>query len=95
MYVLETKLGWDRICVEPAEGYYEQLVGTRDGSVSGAGVSIEGALCDDLMRDAGYVQARYPFTDQAYEQLLPASGAREGAPAPGSEMSRGLRWRPC
>jgi FkbM family methyltransferase len=161
-YVLETELGWDGICVEPAEEYYQLLVRTRhcqtddrclwsrtgetvpftvfaeDTARSGiaevnknleaqrsAGasertvrkqtvtlhdllaahgapstihyvcldiegaerrvleafdfregphrvlaLSIEGECCDDLMRDAGYVRATNPVTDELYEHYF-------------------------
>jgi FkbM family methyltransferase len=157
-YVLETELGWDGICVEPADEYYPLLLQQRscqtddrclwdrtgdsvpfssydadparsgitevnktllDNRLPGAStrtshkqtvslhdllaehdapstihylaldiegaeervleafdfdgpyrilaVSIEGHLCNDLMRDAGYVRAVNPFTSELYE----------------------------
>jgi FkbM family methyltransferase len=161
-YVLETDLGWDGICVEPADEYYRLLTQTRqcrtDGRclwhVTGGSVpfisfpraiplsgvaevnknleaerlagasertvekqtvtlhdlltehgapptihylcldiegaertvleafdfksgphrvlaaSIEGHLCDDLMRDAGYVRATNAFTTEQYERYF-------------------------
>jgi FkbM family methyltransferase len=169
-YVLETELGWDGICVEPQESYYDILVKTRNCDtdnrclwdrsgesvrftvyatptlrglsgvtevnknighqataatstvetetvtlhdlledhdapstvhyvcldVEGAeerileafdfrrgpyrflAVSIEGLSCDDLMREAGFVVARNPFTEAIYERyfLAPELAAR-------------------
>jgi FkbM family methyltransferase len=160
-YVLETELGWDGICVEPAEEYYRLLVRTRrcqtddrclwhrtgesvpftsfPGDAARSGIaevnknleaqrsagasertvhkqtvtlhdllaahgappvihyicldiegaerrvleafdfrgdyrvlalSVEGHLCDDLMRDAGYVRATNRFTGERFERYF-------------------------
>ena len=56
--------------IEGAERPVLEAFDFRGGPYRVLALSIEGERCDDLMRDAGYVQATNPFTDEIYEHYF-------------------------
>jgi FkbM family methyltransferase len=56
--------------VEGAERRILEAFDFRGGRHRLLAVSIEGERCDDVMRDAGYVAARNPFTEERYERYF-------------------------
>jgi FkbM family methyltransferase len=56
--------------IEGAERTVLEAFDLRDGPYRLLAVSIEGADCDDLMRDAGYVRALNAFTKETYEHYF-------------------------
>jgi FkbM family methyltransferase len=53
--------------IEGAEERVLEAFDLRNGPYRVLALSIEGHLCNDLMRDAGYVRAVNPFTTELYE----------------------------
>jgi FkbM family methyltransferase len=60
------------LCLD-IEGAEEAVMGAfdlADGPYKLLAVSIEGYRCDELMREAGYLRATNPFTEELYEQYF-------------------------
>lgn len=70
-YVLETELGWDGICVEPVDAYYDLLVETRQCATDDrclwhrGGESVPFALFPETMPLSGIAEANKNLDGQA------------------------------
>jgi FkbM family methyltransferase len=56
--------------IEGAERTVLEAFDLRDGPYRLLAVSIEGSDCDELMHDAGYVQATNPYTNELHEHYF-------------------------